>query len=383
MRLNTGDGSHPRVGALIFFLSTTWRGLSLAENAAPLQPRFRTLGSDLTDVTVIIPCYNNTGTIEAAVQSALGQTVPVQVIVIDDCSSDDSAQKARNVAPGDPRLVVLVQDRNQGPSAARNRAIARAETKWVAILDADDRMHPDRLRRLIEQAESDDLDLVADDLIRVEAVADPSQGTRLWSDTPIGVLPLTLSRFARENIDSRTGSRRELGYLKPVMRREFLESHGLAYREDMRLAEDFDLYARALQAGARFSLVDPCGYFSVDYPNSLSKEYGSAHMKPVLERDIELLKTPGLTREERAAIGEHKLLWHKNWSWMRLIEAVRARDPLGVARAFIAPPQVAGAVLLRCFRHVAGQPPVALHIHRAARRQDINVILAPTSDQTG
>ena len=335
----------------------------------------------MTDVTVIIPCYNNTGTIEAAVQSAIGQTVPVQVIVIDDCSSDDSAQKARNVAPGDPRLVVLVQDRNQGPSAARNRAIANAGTKWVAILDADDRMHPDRLRRLIEQAESDNLDLIADDLIRVDAVADPKQGTRLWSDTPIGVLPLTLCRFARENIDSRTGSRRELGYLKPVMRREFLESHALAYREDMRLAEDFDLYARALKAGARFSLVDPCGYFSVDYPNSLSKEYASTDMKPVLECDIELLKTPGLTIEERAAIGEHKLLWHKNWSWMRLIESVRARDPLGVARAFIAPPQVAGALVLRCFRHLSGQPPVAQHTHRTAHLKDIETILSASTDQ--
>ncbi len=335
----------------------------------------------MTDVTVIIPCYNNTGTIEAAVQSAIGQTVPVQVIVIDDCSSDDSAQKARNVAPGDPRLVVLVQDRNQGPSAARNRAIANAGTKWVAILDADDRMHPDRLRRLIEQAESDNLDLIADDLIRVDAVADPKQGTRLWSDTPIGVLPLTLCRFARENIDSRTGSRRELGYLKPVMRREFLESHALAYREDMRLAEDFDLYARALKAGARFSLVDPCGYFSVDYPNSLSKEYASTHMKPVLECDLELLKTPSLTIEERAAIGEHKLLWHKNWSWMRLIESVRARDPLGVARAFIAPPQVAGALVLRCFRHLSGQPPVAQHTHRTAHLKDIETILSASTDQ--
>ncbi|MFT5775881.1 glycosyltransferase family 2 protein [Hyphomonas sp.] len=333
-------------------------------------------GSDLTDVTVIIPCYNNTGTIEAAVQSALGQTVPVKVIVIDDCSSDDSAQKARNVAPGDPRLVVLIQDHNQGPSAARNRAIAHAETKWVAILDADDRMHPDRLRRLIEQAESDDLDLVADDLIRVEAVADPKQGTRLWSDTPIGVLPLTLSRFARENIDSRTGSRRELGYLKPVMRRDFLESNALAYREDMRLAEDFDLYTRALKAGARFSLIDPCGYFSVDYPNSLSKEYASTDMKPVLARDIELLSAPGLSGEERHAIREHKLLWHKNWSWMRLIESVRARNPLGVARAFIAPPQVAGALVLRCFRHLAGRPPVAPQIHRAGHLQDIKTILS-------
>lgn len=346
-----------------------------------MPQRFRTSGSDLTDVTVIIPCYNNTGTIEAAVQSAIGQTVPVQVIVIDDCSSDDSAQKARNVAPGDPRLVVLVQDRNQGPSAARNRAIANAGTKWVAILDADDRMHPDRLRRLIEQAESDNLDLIADDLIRVDAVADPKQGTRLWSDTPIGVLPLTLCRFARENIDSRTGSRRELGYLKPVMRREFLESHALAYREDMRLAEDFDLYARALKAGARFSLVDPCGYFSVDYPNSLSKEYASTHMKPVLECDLELLKTPSLTIEERAAIGEHKLLWHKNWSWMRLIESVRARDPLGVARAFIAPPQVAGALVLRCFRHLSGQPPVAQHTHRTAHLKDIETILSASTDQ--
>jgi len=337
----------------------------------------------LTDVTVIVPCYNNAATIETAVQSALGQTMPVKVIVIDDASSDDSAQRARNVAPKDPRLVVLVQDHNQGPSAARNRAIALAETKWVAILDADDWMHHDRLRRLIERAESDHLDLVADDLIRVEAVTAPKQGTRLWSDTSVGVLALTLSRFALENIDRRTGSRRELGYLKPVMRREFLKANDLAYREEMRLAEDFELYARALNAGARFSLIDPCGYFSVDYPNSLSKEYASEDLKRVLNRDIELLGMAGLTDEERRALGEHKLLWHKNWAWVRLIESVRSRDPMGIVMAFIAPPQVAGALAIRCVRHLTGRPPVALHTHRDARPQDIATILSAVPDQTG
>jgi len=307
--------------------------------------------------------------------------MPVKVIVVDDASHDDSAQKARNVAPGDPRLVVCVQERNYGPSAARNHAMERVQTKWVAILDADDRMHPDRLRRLIETAEAENLDFIADDLIRVDAVVEPKRGTRLWSDTPIGIMPLTLSSFVRENIISRTGNRRELGYLKPVMRTDFLRANRLAYNEDMRLAEDFDLYARALKAGARFSLVDPCGYFSVDYPNSLSREYAAADLRRVLQCDVDLLKAPSLTGDERDAIGEHKLLWHKNWAWMHLIETVRARNPFGVLKAFVAPPRVAGALALRCFRHFTGRSPAPLYTDRAAHPQGIETILSDYPDQ--
>jgi succinoglycan biosynthesis protein ExoU len=330
---------------------------------------------NLTEVTVVIPSYNSTATIEAAVRSALAQTEPADVIVVDDGSTDDTVRKVQALAKDHPRLSLRVQSRNQGPSAARNRAIATAQTRWIAILDGDDFMHPDRLRRMLKIAMAEDLDIVADDLIRICAEPEPSSGTRLWSDIPIGLVRIDLARFARENIDKYTGSRRELGYLKPLMRREFLADHHISYNENMRLAEDYDLYMRALLAGARFGLIDPCGYFSIDYPNSLSKEYAAADLRQLLDRDIELLQRPELTAVERHAVGEHKTLAHKQWAWMQMIEMVRKRNPIGAARTLIAPPEVSGALLLRLFRHALGKEPVPHSVANTAKCQSIEAML--------
>jgi succinoglycan biosynthesis protein ExoU len=312
----------------------------------------------MIEITVVIPCYNNAATIEAAILSALRQTVPTQVIVVDDGSSDETVPKVQVLAASEPNLALLIQPQNRGPSAARNRAISMVETEWIAILDGDDFMHEDRLRRLLEIAEDKHFDFLADDLIRVDPGPDPTRGSRLWSDQPIGLVELDLARFARENIDKYTGSRRELGYLKPIMRTDFLRSNTISYNESMRLSEDYDLYARALVAGARFGVVDPCGYFSVDYPNSLSKEYAASDLRKILDRDIELLRHPDLSPDARKAVAEHKTLAHKQWAWMHLIEMKRDRNLTGALAVIAVPPQVMGALILRTVRHLAGLEPV-------------------------
>ena len=338
---------------------------------------------DLTETTVIIPSYNSSATIEAAVQSALAQTVPVNVITVDDGSRDDTVQKLQALARENSRLCVLQQPRNQGPSAARNRAIAAAETPWIAILDADDYMHPDRIRRMLQVARAESLDIVADDLIRVADAPSPITGTRLWSDDPIGCISIDLARFVRENIGKNTGSRRELGYLKPLMRVGFLKTHGIAYDESMRLAEDYDLYARALSANARFGLIDPCGYFSVDYPNSLSKAYTSTELRPIVDTDIALLRKRHLSRDERQAISAHKALAHKQWAWVRLIEMTKKRDFRGAVRTFAAPPEVTMALVLRLCRHALGRDTIPHSGKSTPKRQAIEAMLAESNEQAG
>jgi hypothetical protein len=86
-------------------------------------------------VTVVIPAYNRAGNIERAVLSALRQrpAAPAEVLVVDDCSTDQTAAVARRAG-----AHVVRHDVNQGAGAARNTAIAHSSQPWLAFLDSDD-----------------------------------------------------------------------------------------------------------------------------------------------------------------------------------------------------------------------------------------------------
>src|SRR5262249_7122187 len=97
-------------------------------------------------VSVIIPTWNRAATVMAAVESALAQThAPLEVLVCDDGSSDDSAQRVG--ALPDPRVRWLPGPRGGRPAIPRNRGIAAARGEWLAFLDSDDEWLPDKLER--------------------------------------------------------------------------------------------------------------------------------------------------------------------------------------------------------------------------------------------
>jgi glycosyltransferase involved in cell wall biosynthesis len=100
-------------------------------------------------VDVILPAYNGAAMIRAALDSALAQDVPLRVIVVDDGSTDNSADIARSYGS---RVHVIVQE-NQGVSGARNTALAAATAPYVAFLDQDDVWKPGKLRRQFELIE--------------------------------------------------------------------------------------------------------------------------------------------------------------------------------------------------------------------------------------
>ena len=101
-------------------------------------------------VSVVIPMYNSSNYITPTIISALSQTYKnIEVLVIDDCSKDNSIEVVNNLAKTDPRLRCVPQEKNQGAAVARNRGIKEAKGQYIAFLDSDDLWAKDKIEKQI------------------------------------------------------------------------------------------------------------------------------------------------------------------------------------------------------------------------------------------
>jgi succinoglycan biosynthesis protein ExoU len=298
-------------------------------------------GTDRVDV--LIAAWNRADTIERAIASAIAQPEVEKVIVVDDASTDATAARAEGFARRNDRVLVSRLPANRGPSAARNKALALSSSPWVAILDADDFFLPGRIGKLLALA--DGFDLVGDDILQIgEADMGEASPQRMLAGR-IRPSPLDFETFVRGNVGRRGARRRELGFLKPLMRRSFLDRHGLSYEEGLRLGEDYALYAHALACGARFLAAPPRGYVSVVRANSLS----GAHTKQDLERlrdfDLRLGAATALSSAQRRALSVHYRSVDAKVRWLAVIEGFRSRSPSRFLSPFACSPAMLGFLL--------------------------------------
>lgn len=102
-------------------------------------------------ISVVVPAYNAVPTLDETMRSVLRQThADLEVIVVDDGSKDATRQMADDFAARDPRVRVISKA-NGGVAAARNTGIDAARGDYVALLDADDLWHPDKLRLQLDR----------------------------------------------------------------------------------------------------------------------------------------------------------------------------------------------------------------------------------------
>ena len=253
-------------------------------------------------VSVVVTARDAAATIADAVRTALAEPETAEVIVVDDASRDSTAEAARAAAGGDGRLTLIRCAVNVGPAAARNRAFEAATGDFVAVLDADDFLLPGRFARLLAVP---DWDLVADNILFVAESASAAAPPAPPPAAP-ALIDLDLAGFVRANRSGRGGgNRREWGFLKPVIRRDFLAAHGLRYDEALRLGEDYDLYVRMLQKGARFRVSTRVGYAARWREGSLSSHHRTADLAALHGAARAHLAAPGLDPAARAALRDH------------------------------------------------------------------------------
>lgn len=207
-------------------------------------------------ISVIIPAYNAAAFIGTALKALQQQSYRNwEALVINDCSSDDTRAVALRWAEADNRIRVLDMARNGGPAAARNAGFDAAEGEWIALLDADDAWETDRLARFLPHLSGGKLDLVWDRLALYDAARDTVQAQSWpWVRQPRRIGPLQLLLW------DLPGQRSPLGWAKPLLRRAWIEQHGLRYQSALRAGEDWRLLMDAVMAGARTEVLPFAGY---------------------------------------------------------------------------------------------------------------------------
>lgn len=216
------------------------------------------------EVTVIIPTYNSEEYIARALKSVFNQThQDLEVILIDDASTDSTVSIARSFR--EKRLRIITSDRNRGVSYSRNRGIGQARGKWIALLDSDDWYAPERLEQLLIAAKQYSADLIADDLFLIRDNRD-CHDTLLQENHQQSLSSWQLIdavKFVTSDRPAAIGTKRNwsLGYVKPLIRKEFLSDNNIQYQEDINVGEDFTLYLECLWHHAKFYLIDRPYYY--------------------------------------------------------------------------------------------------------------------------
>jgi len=248
----------------------------------------RAAGARRADVAVVIPVYNGRKYLRETIESVLGQKLPpAEIVVIDDGSTDGSAEVAREFEPH-LRLVVRA---NSGVSATRNFGASVTQAAWLAFLDQDDLWDPDNLaRQTAEIARHPDADVcyAGRRLLYREA------GSEAFTLMPMPPMPQPGS------IHSLLLERCPFSPCSALIRREtFTAVGGFDGRHNG--AEDWDLWLRLSFHGAKFV---SCPHPLVQYrahPESVSQN--ALKMLPVQIGVVRHNVLPRMTTLERATKG--------------------------------------------------------------------------------
>ena len=190
-------------------------------------------------ISVVIPCYNAERTIRRCVESLLaGNWQDLEVILCDDGSSDRTAELCRGIA--DPRVRVIVSEKNCGVSHARNLGLEAARGEYVAFIDADDTVTADFLEVLYEAAEKTGADWTAGGF----AIVDEDEPDRMLFDLPMlfdsdtFIGEKEIDRFLPARIFYNE-ERYALGSVCGALyRRQLIEKNAVRFRESLKYGED-------------------------------------------------------------------------------------------------------------------------------------------------
>lgn len=227
-------------------------------------------------VSVIVPVYNAGPSLKRSAESVLTQSYRnLELILVDDGSTDGSSETCDQLATADPRVVVIHQP-NAGVSAARNAGMAGATGAYIAFVDADDTLLPEALSVVVPRLEQTQADFACFGMTFVYHAHSNVLERRVLSvdretllDGPDAIREQFFELFERNYWSS---------VWNKVFRTDFVRQHELTFDSRLAVLEDLEFVVRALaQASKVIALPEPL----YDYRNDLG--VSSASRRPQID----------------------------------------------------------------------------------------------------
>lgn len=275
-------------------------------------------------LSFVVPCRDVAPYIDDCLRSILDQSGrTIEVVVVDDASTDPTMARVQSIADGDDRIRILVNVSPQGPGAARNRGMAAARGSYVWFVDGDDWLPAGSIAAVLDRLADGEPDVLVVDHVRVypSGRVVPSEGGE------------ELETMAGSSF--RIADRPEMTRVlhtpwNKVVRRAMLVDHGIRFGpapvyEDLTFS-----FATMRAAGTIVALPRACYAYRTGRPGALTRRAGLDHLCWAREWDIVLTagaEDPPSVRAETFA----RMVWH---GWEVLSPRNGRRIPLRYRRRF-------------------------------------------------
>lgn len=289
-------------------------------------------------ISVIVPVYNAAAHLPRTLAALRAQTYPhLEVLLVDDGSTDESPALCDAAALQDPRFRVLHQP-NGGPAAARNAALDGAHGAWLAFVDADDVVTPGYLQALLDVAEVQGAQLVVSDCVICTPAAQGGENVTAQLPAPVrelvphgwrarrfGMVEANRLYATRAQLwDAFMASRLPWSLWGKLYARELWE--GVRFDAADYIAEDLDANARIFsRTDVRVATTAECGYLYLEHEGSVDHSFTRRHLRQfqVFERVAALPGQLGLEPTTSVAV------WYQERMLNCLKKAHRARAMQG------------------------------------------------------
>ena len=230
-------------------------------------------------VSVVVPVYNSEKFLEECLNCLVNQTLKeIEIILVDDGSTDNSSEIYNNYAKEDDRIIIIKQA-NQKQGAARNNGVRIAKGKYIGFVDADDFIDLDYFEKLYSAASKYDSDMAVCSVVKV------SNGKRKhkWKFEKEELLTNDYEKFIK-------GSQvRNAAPYNKIYKRAFLEKNGIKFAENV-FYEDGPFTTKAVFFANEIVLVPGINYYYVKNPNStVNSKQTEKHLKDAMDAKREIL----------------------------------------------------------------------------------------------